>query len=83
MVSIFSTPIDPGFNKIRKAQEMAAPSVDVFTAQCSMSFEPPQASRDAKWMIEYFNNLEAHVANGTRCDNAIELILAEPDGAEA
>ncbi len=79
MVHAFATPKDRGFNKFKKLQELASENVDVFTLNLQMSFGSPESLPDAELMVEKFNALEAHIAKGINCVDAIELVLERPN----
>lgn len=74
MAYVLATPEDPGFNKFLQLKTLAPASIDVFTLHLSMSFGSPRPLPAAESMIAAFNSLEAHVASGTACQFAVELV---------
>lgn len=75
MVYVCSTPVDSGFNKVGRLQQLANKDMDVFSLKVCMSFDQPTEPHDAAAMVEGFNGLDAHVIKKIRCDRAIELVL--------
>jgi predicted nucleotidyltransferase len=74
IVSVSSSPTDPGFNKFSKLQALATQCVDVFTLNLKSSFDAVDPVPDAESMIVAYNTREAHTAKGIHCKAAIEIV---------
>jgi predicted nucleotidyltransferase len=74
MVYVCATPSDLGFNKFRNLQQIAKPSLDVFTLKMRNSFEGCEEAPTAAELFEQFNSMPAHIEKGIACLAAVEIV---------